>query len=151
MKFSKMMSERLNSLLESTYDAEKGYLNAMNRIDEPVELKMFFKRRAAQRGDFARDLRREILSYGEMPEESGTLRGTTHRFWTNIRSLLSENKQEAVLEECLRAEKKVIEEYNEILKEQKTLPPSTVELLTKHSDAIRNAINKVHLFEEMVS
>lgn len=150
MKFSKIMSDRLNVLLENAYDAEKGYLNAMQKVDQP-EMKMFFKRTAEQRGDFARDLRREILSYGQIPEDSGTLKGDTHRFWTNIKALLSENKKEVVLEECLRGEKKVIEEYNEVLEEQRTLPPTTVELLTKHRDAIQSAINKVKLYEEMAS
>ncbi|WP_224487737.1 ferritin-like domain-containing protein [Robertkochia flava] len=150
MKFSKMMSDRLNVLLEKAYDAEKGYLNAMQRIDQP-EIKMFFKRTAQQRGDFARDLRREILSYGEIPEDSGTLKADTHRFWTNLKALLSENKVEVVLEECLRGEKEIIKEYNEILEEQRTLPPSTVELLKKHKDAIQNSINKVKLYDEMAS
>lgn len=150
MKFSKMMSDRLNVLLVKAYDAEKGYLNAMQKTDQP-EIKMFFKRTAQQRGDFARDLRREILSYGEIPEDSGTFKGDTKRVWTNIKALLSDNKIEVVLKECLNLENEAIQEYDEILKEQRTLPPSTVELLRKHRDAIQTAMNKVKLYDEMVS
>ena len=150
MKFSKMMSDRLNVLLVKAYDAEKGYLNAMQKTDQP-EIKMFFKRTAQQRGDFARDLRREILSYGEIPEDSGTFKGDTKRVWTNIKALLSDNKIEVVLKECLNLENEASQEYDEILKEQRTLPPSTVELLRKHRDAIQTAMNKVKLYDEMVS
>lgn len=150
MKFSKKMSDRLNVLLIKAYDAEKEYLNAMRKVEEP-EIKMFFKRTADQRGEFAKDLRREILSYGQIPEESGSFKGDTLRFWTNIKSLLSENKVEVVIDECLKEENRIIDEYNEILEDQRTLPPTTVELLLEHKAAIKNTMNKVKVYEELVS
>ncbi|THD69057.1 PA2169 family four-helix-bundle protein [Robertkochia marina] len=150
MKFTKQMSDRLNILLVKAYDAEKEYLNAMNKVEEP-EIKMFFKRTAEQRGDFARDLRREILSYGQIPEDSGSFRGDTVKFWTNLKALLSQNKVEVVLEECLKEENRIIEEYNEILEDQRTLPPTTAELLIEHRAAIKRTMNKVKLFEEVAS
>ncbi|TRZ46313.1 ferritin-like domain-containing protein [Robertkochia solimangrovi] len=150
MKFTEKMSERLNTLLEKTYDSEKGYLQAMNKVDN-TEIKMFFKQTADRRSDFARDLRREILSYGEIPEESGTLKGDTQRFWTNIKTLLSGNKEEAVLKECLKYEKESMEEYDNFLKDQATLPPTTIALLTQHRNAIQKAINRAMVYEESVS
>ncbi|WP_224485003.1 ferritin-like domain-containing protein [Robertkochia aurantiaca] len=150
MKYTEKMSKRLNELLEKSYDAEKGYLEAIDNI-ENNEIKMFFKRQADQRSEFAKDLRREIISYGEIPEDSGSLKGDTHRVWMNLKSMLSSNSEEAVLEECLRGEEKAIEEYNEILEDRSTLPPSTVALLEKHKDKIRNSMNRLKTFEELVS
>lgn len=56
MKYSEEISNKLNELLIKNYDAEKGYLNAMENVDSP-NLKIFFKRRASERSEFAKELR----------------------------------------------------------------------------------------------
>jgi uncharacterized protein (TIGR02284 family) len=78
MKYEKIVSDKLNELLVKNYDAEKGYINAMQDVDN-VEVKKFFKKRAEERSRFAQQLRTEILTYGEIPEESGSLKGVMHR------------------------------------------------------------------------
>ena len=78
MNYSEKISNKLNELLVKNYDAEKGYLNAIDNVDNK-ELKMFFKRRASERSQFAKELRTEILQYGQIPEDSGSFKGTMHR------------------------------------------------------------------------
>lgn len=46
MKYSEKISNKLNELLVKNYGAEKGYLNAIDNIDND-RLKIFFKRRAS--------------------------------------------------------------------------------------------------------
>ncbi|MCF7559914.1 PA2169 family four-helix-bundle protein [Sabulilitoribacter multivorans] len=149
MKYSEKISNKLNELLVKNYDAEKGYLNAIDNIDND-RLKMFFKRRASERSEFAKELRTEILRYGELPEESGSFKGTMHRNWMTLKSLFSSNNEEAILEEAIRGEEASLEEYNEILKD-KTLPPTIDSLLTKQKNAIQAAINTEKVHEELVS
>ena len=103
MKYSEKISNKLNELLVKNYGAEKGYLNAIDNIDND-RLKIFFKRRASQRSQFAKDLRTEILRYGELPEDSGSFKGTIHRNWMSLKSLFSSNNEEAILEEAIRGE-----------------------------------------------
>jgi hypothetical protein len=43
MKYEKIVSDKLNELLVKNYDAEKGYINAMQDVDN-VEVKKFFKK-----------------------------------------------------------------------------------------------------------
>ena len=144
MKYSEKISKKLNELLVKNYDAEKGYLNAIENVDSN-NLKMFFKRRASERSEFAKELRTEILRYGELPENDGSLKGTMHRNWMTLKAKLSSNNEEAILEETIRGEEASLEEYNEILKEN-VLPPTIDSLLTKQKSAIQAAINteKVH-------
>ncbi|NNK39482.1 MAG: DUF2383 domain-containing protein, partial [Winogradskyella sp.] len=73
MKYEKRISDKLNELLVKNYDAEKGYIKAINEVDN-VTVKNFFKNRAEERSRFARELRTEILTYGEMPEDSGSFK-----------------------------------------------------------------------------
>ena len=149
MKYSEKISNQLNELLVKNYDAEKGYLNAIENVDSD-KLKMFFKRRATERSEFAKELRTEILRYGELPEDSGSFKGILHRNWMTLKSLFSSNNEEAILEEAIRGEEASLEEYNEILKDR-TLPPTIDSLLTKQKNAIQAAINTEKVHEELVS
>ncbi|MBC3845416.1 PA2169 family four-helix-bundle protein [Winogradskyella echinorum] len=149
MKYSKEISNKLNELLVKNYDAEKGYLNAIENVDND-RLKMFFKRRASERSEFAKELRTEILQYGEIPEDSGSFKGAMHRNWMSLKSTFSSNNEESILEEAIRGEESSLEVYNDLLQER-NLPPSIDSLLIKHKNAIQAAINTEKVHEEVLS
>ena len=149
MKYTEEISNKLNELLVKNYDAEKGYINAVENVESPT-LKIFFQRRARERSEFAKELRAEILLYGQEPKESGSFKGAVHRNWMSLKSLFSSNDEEAILEEAIRGEESSLEEYNEILKD-KTLPPSIDSLLINQKKAIQAAINTEKVHEELVS
>ncbi|EGV42219.1 PA2169 family four-helix-bundle protein [Bizionia argentinensis JUB59] len=149
MKFTEEISNKLNELLVKNYDAEKGYINAMNNVEQS-DLKMFFKRCATERSQFAKELRTEILQYGEIPEDSGSFKGTMHRNWMSLKATFSSNNEDAILEEAIRGEKESLEEYKDFLKDR-TLPPSIDALLIKHKNAIQGAINMEKVQEELIS
>ncbi len=90
MKYTEEISNKLNELLEKNYDAEKGYIDATKNV-ESNNLKMFFKRRATERSEFAKELRTEILQYGEIPTNSGSFKGALHRNWMNLKSTFASN------------------------------------------------------------
>ena len=147
MKYTEKISNKLNELLEKNYDAEKGYLNSAENIDS-TRLKIFFKNRASERSEFAKELRTEILSYGQIPEDNGSFKGTMHRNWTTLKSLFSSNDEEAILEEAIRGEKASFDEYFEILKEE-DFAPSTRKMLEKQKQQIQSAINSLMVEEEL--
>ncbi|WP_034045813.1 ferritin-like domain-containing protein [Wocania ichthyoenteri] len=149
MKYTEEISNKLNELLIKNYVAEKGYLNAAENVDSPT-LKIFFKRRASERSEFAKGLRTEILRYGEIPEDSGSFKGAVHRNWMSLKSLFISNNEEAILDEAIRGEEASLEEYNEVLKDR-ALPPSIDTMLFKQRNAIRAAINTEKVHEELVS
>lgn len=149
MSYSEKISNKLNELLEKNYDAEKGYINAAENVNS-TDLKVYFQNRASERSEFAKELRTEILRYGEDPKDSGTFSGSMHRSWMNLKSVFSSNNNEAILEETIKGEKASLEEYNEILSER-TLPPSIDSILLKQKNAIQAAINTQKVHEELVS
>lgn len=51
MSYTIEMSNRLNELLERTYDAEKGFKQAAENVKNPV-IKEFFEKRSKQRYEF---------------------------------------------------------------------------------------------------
>lgn len=149
MKYSEEISNKLNELLTKNYDAEKGYLNAIDNVNSD-RLKIFFKRRASERSGFAKELRTEILQYGQIPEDSGSFKGTMHRNWMSLKSTFSSNNEESILTEAIMGEEASLEVYNELITEP-NLPPTIDLLLLKHRNAIRSAINTEKVQEELVS
>ncbi len=149
MKYEKEISDQLNELLIKNYDAEKGYINAMKDVDN-VNLKKFFKDIAAERSRFARELRTEILTYGELPEDTGSFKGSLHRNWMSLKATFSSNNEETILNEALRGEKASLEEYNELLTNN-TFPSRLIQMLRAHRNAIEAAINSVKVYEDVLS
>ncbi|AUC21071.1 hypothetical protein BTO15_02600 [Polaribacter sejongensis] len=147
MKYTEKISNKLNELLEKNYDAEKGYLNAAENVESP-KLKIFFKNRASERSQFAKELRTEILVHGQIPEDDGSFKGTMHRNWMTLKSLFSSNDEEAILEESIRGEKANLEEYKEILLDD-VFAPSTKKMLEEQQQKIQAAINLLMVKEEL--
>lgn len=149
MKYTEKISNKLNELLIKNYDAEKGYLNAAENVDNHT-LEQFFKRMSSERQEFARELKAEILRYGEEPKDSGSFKGVVHRNWMSLKSLFSSNDKEAILEEVIRGEENNLDTYYDILRDR-NLPPSIDALLFKQKSAIQATINSVKVHEELVS
>ena len=151
MKYTEKVSNCLNELLEKTYDAKEGFTLAAEKVDNP-SIKSFLESKADQRRNFASELRQEIMQYGELPEEDGSFAANAHRTWMNIKTALSSNNEERILEEVQFGEKASLDEYNDILNDDDyTFPPSTEALLKKQRSAIEAAINTAKRYEELVS
>ncbi len=137
----------LQELLEKNYDAEKGFTKAMKDAKNN-NLKQYFKYQAAQRSQFANELTDEIRSLNETPKESGSTTASLHRTWIDIKSSLSGDKDEAVLEECIRGEKASVEEYEKRLQENR-FPTQIESTLTNQKSRIQNTLNKVKTLEDL--
>ena len=145
MKFSEEISQKLNRILETNLDAEKGYRFASENVEDP-ELQEFYLERAEERYDFAHELRAEIMNFGEVPKEGTTLLGDAQRAWINLKTLLSVNKAETILEEAVQGEQFAVAEYEEILS-SRDIPENTAKILRKQKDAIVAVLNRVKSLE----
>jgi uncharacterized protein (TIGR02284 family) len=143
----KNLVDNLQGLLEKNYDAEKGFAKAMQNAKNE-NLKNFLKQQAAQHNRFANELTNELRNLNEQPKESGSTTGDLHRTWIDIKSAVSGNDDEAVLEECIRGEKASVEEYEETLKKN-TFPAPIESMLTKQADEIRQTLSKVRNLEDL--
>ncbi|MDX1363440.1 ferritin-like domain-containing protein [Arenibacter latericius] len=145
--YTEKVGKKLNSLLEKTYDAEKGYKKAAENADHML-LKAFFERKSKERNSFAKNLKSEIFSFGQKAESEGSMAGTAHRAWMDVKAFFSSDSPEAMLEEAIRGEKSAVDEYNDVLSET-SLPPSTSTLLTKQMNQIQADLNRVRRLEDL--
>jgi len=145
--YTETISNKLNTLLEHTYDAEKGYQKAAEHTDHNL-LKSYFNRRSKERHDFGRHLKNEIIQFGETPEKTGSLTGSAHRTWMDTKALFSVNTAEAMLEESIRGEKTAVKDYEEVLKDA-AIPPNTSQLLTQQMNSIKSDLNTIKFLEDL--
>lgn len=151
MKYSEKITNRLNDLLTKTYDAEKGFKLAQEKVDN-LTIKKFLSDKVQQRYNFGQELKAEIQKFGELPEKDGSLKGDAHRAWMNLTTSLTSNNSERILEEVERGEKASLEEYNDILSDSDiVLETSTEMLLKKHRNEIKEALDNAKIFEAAVS
>jgi uncharacterized protein (TIGR02284 family) len=149
MKYEKKISDKLNELIEKNMNTKDGYEMAINKVNN-TEVKKFFKNRAEERAIFVKDLRSEVWSNGEIPENSGNITGELHRNWMSLKAALSSNNEDAILEETTRGEKSSLNEYNEILNEN-LLPEKLSNILRERRNTIEATIAKAKNFEIILS
>ena len=145
--YTEEVGEKLNDLLEKTYDAEKGFKKAAENTDNPG-LKSYFDGKAQQRYDFGHALKSEIKSFGQEVDKGDSLTGKAHRAWMDVKALFSSDDDEAMLEEAIRGEKAAVEEYEDVLKEI-SLPSSTSTLLKSQKQAIESGLSTIKSLEDL--
>lgn len=145
--YNEKIGNRLNDLLEKNYDAEKGYKKAAENTDNSL-LKNFFNRKAQERYDYGHEIKSEIKSFGEKPDKGGSVTGSVHRGWMDVKALFSTDDAESMLEEAIRGEKASVDEYEDVLRET-SLPVSTREILLKQKNAIYSDLNRVKRLEDI--
>jgi uncharacterized protein (TIGR02284 family) len=145
--YTEDVSEKLNDLLEKTYDAEKGFKKAAEHTDHTA-LKSYFEGKAKQRYDFGHELKSEIKSYGQEVDKGDSLTGKAHRAWMDVKALFSSDNEEAMLEEAIRGEKASIEEYEDVL-EDTTLVSTTSAILRNQKQAIEAGLTTIKTLEDL--
>lgn len=145
--YTETIGNKLNDLLEKTYDAEKGFRKAAENTNH-THLKNYFQRKAQERYGFGQELKGEIKSFGEDIDKGGSFTGAAHRTWMDVKAMFSTNNDESMLEEAIRGEKAALEEYNDILNET-SLPFSTQGVILKQREAIANDLNTIKRLEDI--
>ncbi|WP_299676069.1 PA2169 family four-helix-bundle protein [uncultured Dokdonia sp.] len=146
---NKQQVEALQELLQKTYDAEAGYKQVMTKA-EKEPLKNWLQEKAVRRSQFANELDAHIREFNAEPVAKGTTLGSAHRTWIDVKSALSFNTDEAILEECVRGEEATISEYNEQISNT-NFAPEVRSLLENQKQMITSDLRTVKSLEEVVS
>ena len=145
--YTEQVGNKLNNLLEKTYDAEKGFKKAAENV-ENNSLKSYFNQKAQERYEFGHELKGEIKSFNQEVDKGGSLIGDAHRAWMDAKKVFSSDNEESMLEEAIRGEKSSVEEYNEVLNET-SLPLSTKNVLEKQKITIENGLSNIKTLEDL--
>ena len=128
----------LNDLIEILKDGQEGYRAAAADV-EPADLKSLFSEYSKQRALYADELRSLVRGLGETASEtSGSVAGTLHRGWIDLKAAVTGKDAYAILTECERGEDAAVAAYQRAL-ETPGMPLNVVDALRVQGAAVKAA------------
>ncbi|MBX3245100.1 MAG: PA2169 family four-helix-bundle protein [Acidobacteria bacterium] len=107
----------LNGMIETCRDGQEGFKQAAEGINDP-EIKKEFYQYSQQRASFVGDLQDIVRTLGGDPENAGSLSGSLHRGWMNLKAAITGNDEAAIYNECERSEDVAKAEYQNVLEQE---------------------------------
>ncbi|MFA6045691.1 MAG: PA2169 family four-helix-bundle protein [Phycisphaerales bacterium] len=105
----------LRKLIHINIDSAKGFEIAASKI-ENNHIAQFFRDCGTRREANAAVLGRYVEWNNQNPPESGTVSGTLHRWWLELRDIVQNGSELAILTEAERGEDAIKGEYETVLK-----------------------------------
>ena len=130
----------LNNLIQTCKDGELGFKTAAEGLKNPA-IKSKFLEYSRQRGEMVRDLQAEVRRLGGDPEKAGSVSGSVHRGWLDIKSAITGKDDHAIVAEAERGEDVAKSAYENALTE--VLPVSAQTLVQQQSVKVRQAHDAV--------
>lgn len=130
----------LNNLIETCKDGELGFKTAAEGLTS-AEIKGKFIEYSRQRAEMARQLQSEVRTLGGDPEKSGSVGGSLHRGWLDIKSVITGKDDHAIVAEAERGEDVAKSAYEAALKE--TLPGTALTVVQQQAAKVRQAHDNV--------
>ena len=119
----------LKDLHELLGDSRKGYLEAAKNMKTPGLigfLEGLSEQRRTMQNDLAEIIQRQRPEHIDL--EHGSCKGELHRVWMGIREALSTSEDAAMLKECERGERFLLDRYSDLVAEP-ALPSDVLHLL----------------------
>jgi uncharacterized protein (TIGR02284 family) len=130
----------LNNLIETCKDGENGFKTAAEGLSDP-SYKAKFLEYSQQRATFARELQAQVRAIGGDPEKAGSVAGSLHRGWIDIKSAVTGKSDHAILAEAERGEDVAKAAYEKALKE--ALPADAAAVVQRQAGKVREAHDHV--------
>ncbi|HEX2116671.1 MAG TPA: PA2169 family four-helix-bundle protein [Alphaproteobacteria bacterium] len=130
----------LQDLSARCHDSEQGYRRSAQDASDS-DLKQQFEQLANERSSMAAELDRLIREHGGEPSwKEGSLTGAAHRMWVDLRTALSRNERQVILEEVARGESAAEEAYDSALRQN--LPANVMQVVRQHHRRVRETRNR---------
>jgi uncharacterized protein (TIGR02284 family) len=141
----------LNDLIETSKDGQKGFEESAKDLKNP-QLKAFFAEHAVACATAVRELQTEVRALGGDPETSGSVSGSVHRAWVNLKSSVTGKSDEAVLNEVERGEDHALKAYREAAEKarKENLPVNVVSLIERQLAGTQKNHDQVKLLRDQV-
>jgi uncharacterized protein (TIGR02284 family) len=126
----------VDRLTTTCADSAKGFAEASRDV-RSEGLRKLLSDAAVQRKQFVRELQTVAKAYGDAapPSPTGTVAGTVHRGWMQLKAVLTGGSDNAILAACLSEEQSTtLQAYREAL--EKPLPEDLRTLFERHFESV---------------
>ena len=137
----------LNHLIQICTDAENGYRAAAGCIRNR-DLRDLFEVQAHQRELIAVELQNAIRELGHDTAVTGSWMGTLMRGWTNVKSLVMNCDELAVLNECRQSEELAERAYREGLKQE--FSPEIRAMLERQLARLEETLQRIQILTDVI-
>lgn len=131
----------LNDLIEICKDGQHGFQTAAEDAKD-AHLAHTFRQYAGQRATYIRELQERVRALGGDPDKHGSVSGSLHRGWIDLKAAISSNEPHAVLAECERGEDAAVEAYRDARAEE-DLDLETRRLIERQASGVQTAHDHV--------
>lgn len=125
----------LNSLIATVIDSIDGYSESAKDA-ESSRFASMFNERAAERREVLTKLQAEVGRLGGNPEDSGTTAAAAHRGFVNLKSAVTGQDDQAVINEVERGEDHIKNKFEEALRDDE-LSPQTRSVIEQCFTSVR--------------
>jgi uncharacterized protein (TIGR02284 family) len=137
----------VHTVLQYLNDSIKGLATCSENCED-VQFKKYLDQIRVQRSEYAAQLKSLLVKIGGEPTNDGTLAGPLHRFYIELKTLISKADKDSTKSEILRGDKLLIEAYNNALVDEKN--PDINDLLSEQLHSIHQELvsltNNANLF-----
>ena len=138
----------LNDLIETSRDGEEGFRTCADGV-KSSQLKQMFQQAASRCAQAVRELQAQVRALGGDPERRGSVSGSLHRAWVDIKSTITGMDEAAVLAECERGEDVARKAYEDAL--GKDLPVDVRSMVDRQYQGVRQHQDRVRQLRGAVS
>ena len=123
----------INDLVETSRDGEEGFRTSAEHASD-TNLKSLLANRADSCAAAVSELQQIVLAHGGKPDDTGSISGTLHRRWVDIKSTITGRDDAAILNEVERGEDVAVASYKKALAQN--LPPSVQTLIERQYQGV---------------
>jgi uncharacterized protein (TIGR02284 family) len=134
----------LNTLIKTVNDSIQGYQESAKDIGNQ-RLASLFQDRAMERQKVATMLQAEVGRLGGDPSDGGSILGSAHQVFLNMKSAITGKDDDAILAEVQRGEEYLRDKFDTALAET-NLGASTREVVNQAAQSVRQGADAVRGF-----
>jgi len=143
MEQSKVIVDKINKLIQTNIDREKGYERAIEQADDD-QLKGYFQECCNVSAEYILQLKPFVEQYGGVPVEDSSTAGDMYRAWMDLRSGLTANNDKATLKSCEKGEDVAVNAYKEVTSDHDVpLAPHLMQVINEQQAKIQSMHNQI--------